>query len=84
MKVTILYFAAVREIAGTGETILEVPDGVATVGGLAAYLERTVAGLEGRLAAVRWARNEEFVELDAPLEDGDVVAAIPPVAGGSR
>jgi len=29
------------------------------------------------------ARNEEFVGLDEPIHEGDVVAVIPPVAGGS-
>jgi molybdopterin converting factor subunit 1 len=84
VNVTVLYFAAIREIVGQGEANLVVPDGVRTVGDLAVYLEATVAGLEGRLGRLRWAKNEEFVELDAPLEDGDVVAVIPPVAGGAR
>jgi molybdopterin converting factor small subunit len=61
-----------------------VPERVRTVGELALHLEATVAGLAGRLGAVRWAKNEEFVDLGAGLEDGDVVAVIPPVAGGAR
>ena len=84
MRVTVLYFAAVREIVGQGDMIVVVPEGVRTVGDLAAHLEGTVVGLAGRIGAVRWAKNEEFVELDARLEDGDVVAVIPPVAGGAR
>jgi molybdopterin converting factor subunit 1 len=84
MKVTVLFFAAVREIAGESETIVVLPDDVRTVRDLALHLEATVPGLEGRLGALRWAKNEEFVGLDAPLEEGDVVAAIPPVAGGAR
>ena len=79
-----MYFAAIRELVGKGEMTLLVPEGVTTVGGLAAHLAATVSGLEGRLAALRWAKNEEFVDLDAELEDGDVVAVIPPVAGGCR
>jgi len=31
---------------------------------------------------VRWARNEELVGLDTSLAEGDVIAVIPPVAGG--
>jgi molybdopterin converting factor small subunit len=38
--------------------------------------------LAGRLGPVRFARNEEFVEADALLAAGDVVAVLPPVAGG--
>jgi len=77
----VLYFAAVREIAGTNETTIEVPEGT-TVRGLSTLLGRAVAGLAGRLPTLRWAKNEEFVDLDAPLAEGDVVALIPPVAGG--
>src|SRR5262249_33843680 len=83
VKVTVLYFAAVREIVGRSEATLVVPDGVTNVRELAAHLEATVAGLEGRLGALRLAKHEEFVDLDARLEDGDVVALIPSVAGGS-
>jgi molybdopterin converting factor small subunit len=31
---------------------------------------------------VRWAKNEVFVDMDATLAEGDVIALIPPVAGG--
>jgi molybdopterin converting factor subunit 1 len=84
VKVTVLYFAAVRDLAGRAEATLALPDDVRTVRDLAIHLEATVPGLAGRLGALRWARNEEFVDLDARLEEGDVVAAIPPVAGGAR
>jgi molybdopterin converting factor subunit 1 len=84
VTITVLYFAAIREIVGQDKMTLVVPNGVTTVRGLGMHLEKTVAGLSGRLGALRWAKNEEFVDLDAPLEDGDVVALIPPVAGGSR
>jgi molybdopterin converting factor subunit 1 len=84
VKVTVLFFAAVRELAGTGEMSMSVPEGVRTVGELAAHLSAMIEGLAGRLDALRWAKNEEFVDLDAKLEDGDVVAIIPPVAGGAR
>jgi molybdopterin converting factor subunit 1 len=83
VKVTVLYFAAVREIVGQGEASLVVPDDVKTVRDLAGHLESTVTGLAGRLGQLRWAKNEEFVDLDARLEDGDVIAVIPPVAGGA-
>ena len=37
---------------------------------------------EGRLASVRFARNEEFAESRDAIAEGDVIALIPPVAGG--
>jgi len=49
---------------------------------LSSHLEEIVPALEGRLGGVRWARNEELVDLDTTIADGDVIAIIPPVAGG--
>lgn len=82
MKVTVLYFAAVRELARSSEQQLDLPAAVRTIDDLARHLEATIPALAGRLAAVRFALNEEFCAGDAELGDGDVVALIPPVAGG--
>jgi molybdopterin converting factor subunit 1 len=82
MQITVLYFSAVRELVGQSEEVLDLPSGVRTVADLAAYVVKLHPALSGRLAAVRWARNEEFVEVSAVLAPGDTVAALPPVAGG--
>jgi len=80
--VTVLYFASVREFAGTSEARLALSDDVRTIADLSAHLERIVVGLAGRLGSVRFAINETFVSADACISDGDVVAVIPPVSGG--
>lgn len=82
MTITLLFFAAVRELVGESQRTLALPEGVRTVRELADHLPTLFPALRGRLQAVRWARNEELVALDAALENGDVVALIPPVAGG--
>jgi molybdopterin converting factor subunit 1 len=82
MKLTVLYFAAVRELVATDEEQLEPPEHVTTIGALSRWLAETREPLRGRLGPVRFARNEELVGDDEPLADGDVVALIPPVAGG--
>ena len=82
MNVTILYFAAVRDLIGRGEEQVELPPPIDTIGALAAWLERNRPSLAGRLGSVRFARNEEFATPSTGLEEGDVVALIPPVAGG--
>lgn len=79
---TMLYFAAVKDLVGRAEERLALPDAVRTVGDLALFLEAQEPALAGRLAAVRFARNEVFATLAEELADGDVVALIPPVAGG--
>jgi molybdopterin converting factor subunit 1 len=82
MHIRVLYFAAMRDLAGRSEDDLTLPAEVATVGALAAHLERALPGFAERRAHVRIARNEAFAEDDEPLAEGDVLALIPPVAGG--
>ncbi len=84
MRIEVLYFAAVRELLGTSEEGLELPEEVRTVGQLAAYLEHEREPLRGRLGQVRFAVNEAFANEETVLSEGDVVALIPPVAGGSE
>ena len=82
MKLTILYFAAVRDLVGKDEEALEVPASVTTIGALSAHLVAVHEALGGRLKYVRFARNEEFASDDTALAEGDTIALIPPVAGG--
>lgn len=82
MKIQVLYFAAVRDLVGVPEEPLELPADVSTVEALSAHLAHVHPTLEGRLDAVRFARNEEFARKGDPIADGDVIALIPPVAGG--
>jgi molybdopterin converting factor subunit 1 len=77
-----LYFAAIRDLVGLNEESIELPDEIARVADLPSFLERTKPALSGRLHGVRIAVNETFANGEEPLRDGDVVALIPPVAGG--
>jgi molybdopterin converting factor subunit 1 len=83
MRVTVLYFAAVRDLVGKSEEAIELAPGVRAIDALARSLEERHPVLAGRLGQVRFAVNEELVSLDHALSEGDVVAVIPPVAGGS-
>lgn len=80
--VTVLYFAALRDLAGQSEEQVSLPASPQPVAELLAALEARHGGLRGRLQAVRVAVNEEFVEKSSELRGGDVVALIPPVSGG--
>jgi len=82
VRVTVLYFAAVRDLVGKDEEVLTLPDGVASIAAVGDHLSRLHLALEGRLGYVRFARNEEFAQPTDPIADGDVIALIPPVAGG--
>jgi molybdopterin converting factor subunit 1 len=83
MTITVLYFAAVRDLVGIAEERVALPPEPMTIGELGRFLAVRHEPLVGRLGAVRFARNETFATNDEVLADGDVVALIPPVAGGS-
>jgi molybdopterin converting factor subunit 1 len=82
MKITVLYFAAVRELVGKDEEAIALPPDVTTIDTLATFLSTHHAALNGRLKSVRFARNEVFAMGSEPIAEGDVIALIPPVAGG--
>lgn len=78
-KVHIQYFAALREQAGVGSETLAT-----TAADAAALYEQVRAdrGLTLPRSMLKVAVNEEFSPWHRPLEDGDRVVFIPPVAGG--
>ncbi len=82
MRIQVLYFAFFRERLGTGEQVLEIADGATVADALAALGEEheVIAAMQGRFRA---AVNQEMVANDCKLCDGDEMALIPPVAGGS-
>jgi molybdopterin converting factor subunit 1 len=77
-----LYFAALRDLAGTNEERVSLPAATASVAALLGVLEDRHGALRGRLQSVRVAVDEEFTELSRELSGGEVVALIPPVSGG--
>lgn len=82
MTVQVLYFANLKESLGTPGEAVELPAGVATVGGLRDWL---VGQGREKLASARNLRcavNQEMAGLDAAVADGDEVAFFPPVTGG--
>jgi MoaE-MoaD fusion protein len=77
MTVRVRLFAALRERAGSGELELELPEG-SSVGDVWAAL-----GLGDEPPGLLFARNRTYAEPTQALENGDEVAVIPPVSGGS-
>jgi MoaE-MoaD fusion protein len=74
-------FARLREQAGTDCDLVDA-DG-ATVADVYRALRERHPGLEPDLDLIRPARNETYAEWTERVEDGDEVAFIPPVSGGS-
>jgi molybdopterin converting factor subunit 1 len=80
--VKVLYFAALRELAGCEEEALELPAEVHTVRDFVRYLEQARPALAGKMVSVRVALDESFANDSDALHDARVIALIPPVAGG--
>ena len=81
MRVTLLYFAAARERAGTSRETLELPEGATAGAALLAACEKHPA-LSAIADQLRLAVDREFAPAHAPLREGAEVALIPPVSGG--
>ena len=82
MRVTMLYFAAARERAGTSSEALELPDGATAGQALALACERHPA-LQAVAGKLRVAVDQDFAAPDRKLREGSEIALIPPVSGGS-
>lgn len=89
MKVTVLYFASLREQLGTGLEEVELPAGVSTLAALRTHLGARGGAWQAALAGarnVRMAVNQDMVTPSAaegtPVKAGDEIAFFPPVTGG--
>lgn len=85
MKITIKFFASLRESLQSSGEVLETPAEVTTVVELKEYLMARGEPWVSVLAtgkAVRMALNHQMIEHDAPLQEGAEVAFFPPVTGG--
>ncbi len=82
MLVTVLYFAAARDAAGTPRDALDLPP--LTVGELRASLSQRHPALARVLPRRRIAVNEEIADDPDVIPEGAEVAVIPPVAGGAQ
>jgi molybdopterin converting factor subunit 1 len=81
MKVRLLFFAVLRDIAGTGARELALADGT-TAAEVWEGLRHEHAQLAGYPQPPMIAINETYADPGAVLHDGDELAFIPPVAGG--
>jgi molybdopterin converting factor subunit 1 len=81
MKIRLLFFAVLRDIAGRSEDVIDLPDG-ARAGDVWQRLRDQHPALRDYIQPPMIAVNETYVSADEPLREGDELAFIPPVAGG--
>ncbi len=80
-KVKVLFFATLRDAAGTRSAELEVPDGT-TVLGLKDAIVQQYPNLKRPLDTALVAINREYTPDEARLPEQAEVAFFPPVSGG--
>jgi len=81
MRVTVLFFARLRDIAGASQLAREVaPD--ATIGAVWRELAGEYPELAQYERSLSSAVNATYARMDRALRDGDEVAFLPPVSGG--
>jgi len=83
MQVRVLLFGSLREAAGAKELAVALPERARVVA-LRELLMASQPAFEKLAGRLRVAVNREFASDDAVLADGDEVAFLPPVSGGSN
>ena len=84
MTIRVRFFAALREQVGRSTLEIDAIEPANVCGLLAALRHRFDEAAFGALRApnIRVAVNQELVDSDAVLRDGDEVAFMPPITGG--
>jgi molybdopterin synthase catalytic subunit/molybdopterin converting factor small subunit len=82
MHVRVRLFAMQRELVGAREVDLEIAPGASIEDAWQGLVARYPILAPGR-AAIRFARNADYVPADTILVEGDELAMIPPVSGGA-
>ena len=82
MRVTVLFFGVLKEMLTGQSQTLELPPGATVDAVLSHY--KTVLPQHAKLwPTLAIAVNRDYAAFDLPLHDGDEVALLPPVSGGS-
>jgi molybdopterin converting factor subunit 1 len=81
IRVKLLYFGQARDASGKGEEEFTLPDS-SSVRDLLRESSAAHSKIETMKRSMQIAVNEEIADPGRLLRDGDVVAFLPPVAGG--
>jgi len=82
MRVRILFFGVLKDLVGRPSEEAEFPEGADLRAVFDAVAARC-APLKEMARSIVLARNREFANLTTKIEDGDEVAFLPPVSGGT-
>jgi molybdopterin converting factor small subunit len=78
-RVTVLFFGAAADAAGTRESPFDAGDNATAGAAITSLIEQHPALTRHKLL---FAVNEEYVDAQTPLADGDTLAVFTAVSGG--
>jgi MoaE-MoaD fusion protein len=81
MRVRILFFGMLKDLAGTSSDLLDLDEG-ATVGDLLRHCGKQIPRLKDALPSAAVAVNQQYAQERTILKTNDEVALLPPVSGG--
>ena len=82
MRIRVLFFGQLKDFVGLSDDEIELPAGASLETVFRRYSSQSPQ-LAGMAGSVAMARNQRFAPPGELLEDGDEVAIMPPVSGGS-
>jgi molybdopterin synthase catalytic subunit len=82
MRVRVLFFGMLKDVAGRGSDTIDLPEG-ATLADLLAHYRNGIPRLEPYVGSLALSINQEYAPAGAALHDNDEVGLLPPVSGGS-
>jgi MoaE-MoaD fusion protein len=82
MKISVLFFGALKDLIGRSDEKIDLPDG-SQVRELLLYYARSAPRFEAMMPSLAISVNQEYSGMERPLRDGDEVGLLPPVSGGS-
>jgi MoaE-MoaD fusion protein len=81
MRVHLLFFGILKDVAGRSGRDLELPDG-ATVREMLARCAAEIPSVKASLPSLAIAVNQQYAQAETELKHDDEVALLPPVSGG--
>jgi molybdopterin converting factor subunit 1 len=82
MRVRVLFFGMLKDVAGVASSEVEFPEG-ATLSTVFESFAARFPHLRQMAGSIVAARNREFANPSTRIEEGDEVAFLPPVSGGA-
>ena len=82
VRVKVLFFGMLRDIVGRAEEHIDVDEG-ARLGSVFDRYAGEFPRLKGMASSIVLACNQQFCDRSAALQDGDEIALLPPVSGGT-